>query len=152
MRMEQFYNISSIYELEGIFYLLTPFLLDNYYSLCTIIIFACVYVCIIIQAKFRPYLYGRTDMVHNSVFYARLGNLKWLYHELSGRSERNAPGIWVAVLPQGAPIWLFGVCFLLQKFILPWSSAYCFECSSYHSTMIQHMCCSCTCWYCSYVI
>ena len=34
--------------------MLTPFLLDNYYSLCTIIIFACVYVCIIIiQAMFR---------------------------------------------------------------------------------------------------
>ena len=70
-----FYNISSIYEWEGIFYLQTPFLLDNYYSLCTIIIFAYVFVCIIIQAKFRPHLYGRTNVVHNSVCYAWLGNL-----------------------------------------------------------------------------
>ena len=31
-------------------------------------IFMCVYVCIIIQAMFRPYLYGRTNMVHNSLF------------------------------------------------------------------------------------
>ena len=68
-------SCNYFYELEGIFYLLSPFLLDNYYSQYTRIIFACVYVCIIIQAKFRPYLYGRTNMVHNSVFYAWLGNL-----------------------------------------------------------------------------
>ena len=53
--------------------------------------------------------------------------------------DRTAPGIWVTVLPQGASRWLFGVFLLLQMCILPWSSAYCFKCSSYHSTMIQHV-------------
>ena len=36
-----------------------------------------------------------------------------------GVVDRTATVIWVAVLPQGAPIWLFGVCFQLQMFILP---------------------------------
>ena len=56
-----------------------------------------------------------------------------------GFVDQTAPGILMAVLPQGAPRWLFGVFLLLQMFILPWSSVYCFKCSSYHSTMIQHV-------------
>ena len=57
-----------------------------------------------------------------------------------GVVDRTGPGIRVAVLPQGAPRWLFGVFLLLQMFILLWSSAHCFKCSSYHSTIIQQMC------------
>ena len=57
-----------------------------------------------------------------------------------GVVDRTAPGIRVAVLPQGAPRWLFGVFLLLQMFILLWSSAHCFKCSSYRSTIIQQMC------------
>ena len=57
-----------------------------------------------------------------------------------GVVDRTAPGIRVAVLPQGAPRWLFGVFLLLQMFILLWSSAHCFKRSSYHSTIIQQMC------------
>ena len=57
-----------------------------------------------------------------------------------GVVDRTAPGIRVAVLPQGAPRWLFWVFLLLQMFIFLWSSAHCFKCSSYHSTIIQQMC------------
>ena len=34
-----------------------------------------------------------------------------------GVVDRTAPGIWVAVLPQGAPRWLFGVFLLLQMVV-----------------------------------
>ena len=115
--------------------MLTPFLLDNCYSLCTIIIFAYVSQK---QSKEHNAMVGQSRLT--LPYTARA--IKHDKTKTTGERvvDRTAPGVWVAVLPQGAPRWLFGVFLLLQMFILSWSSAYCFKCSSYHSTIIQHMC------------
>ena len=159
--------------------MLTPFLLDNYYSLCTIIIFVCiVHVCMYVLLFRQCFVHIYMDKLiwYITPYFGILcmGSSRGLTFNLLLRSIRivQAWRIFFVLGSQKSTMsrlgnlnWLYHVpsCPRVhQDGFLGYS--YCCKCSSshgrWHTATNVHpiippwfsMCCSFTFWYCSYVI